>query len=527
MFNRNVRSGKVADSRIAGKSIERRAFAGAVAGGANFFVTLLQSVILVPIILSAWTREQYGIWLSLSSLAVMLATLDLGHQNYVGNQYNKILHLVGDGIKPMLASGVKMACLLGGIQLAIALVLVATDFLPSIIGLHGQKENLNLNLAFLLIIFTSVFIGSIGGIVTRVYIPYGKYAESQWLGVGQRLGQFGVTVLVVAAGGYLLSYSIGNFLFMMSYAAFGYIYLYRTFPHLYPWWSGGSWKIAFRNFTCSLVLTANAIVAQMANSGLTLLLASQFTVEMVPLFTTVRTVANIFSQASMVLTNPLLPDLVRFHVNGEIGKLRHAFQACWFSGGAIINVGLVVAVPFIPKVYQIWTHGKLSFDVGLFALLAWSVALRSAYSPLASYITGLNHLRAQSIINGVQSIVVIGAAFILSSRLGLSAFGVGIVLGEIIGACGYSWFAALELGGEKGRFVRTYVSQALAPVAVVGAVFASTCVGSDRVVLLATGSGVIILGAFYLRMWFQLPNELKARFLCLLPGPLRSRWTIL
>src|SRR5262249_2515655 len=48
-------------------------------------VSVAQTVILVPLFISAWGASEYGQWLGLTSFVAYLSLLDLGGQNYIGN----------------------------------------------------------------------------------------------------------------------------------------------------------------------------------------------------------------------------------------------------------------------------------------------------------------------------------------------------------------------------------------------------------------------------------------------------------
>lgn len=499
-------------------SVEKRALAGALSGTAGFGVTLLQSLVAVPILLSLWGQENYGIWLAFTAATTLLATIDLGHQNYLGNAFNQDLPKGENILKARLASGLRAALLLGGIQVVIAVILLSSGSLGWLIGISNQQiADQHLDIAFLSIVVNWAVFGSVAGILGRIYPPYGFYAEAQWIGIFQRLTQFLMVVGIAAAGGFILGYSVGMWVFCVVFSCVWFPLIYRKFPSLFPWWRGGSWRLAWENLSRSAVLTANGVIAQFSLSGLSLIIAAKFDASAVPLFTTLRTVANTFSQASMVLTNPLLPDLVRLHVQGETEKLRQAFRACWFTGGLVINLGLVVVVPFIPWLYEQWTRGRLEFSPVLFALLAWSVAIRSAYAPLAAYVNGLNKLKAQFVINTTQTVVTLLIPLALGAMFGLTAFGLGVVAGELIAAVGYTWYAASEMGHAFRSFSGLFAINSVLPVSLVAIAFALGLLGWPTAIVSAAIVSVILL-VIYFYQWRSLPEALRQRFKRLLPG---------
>jgi hypothetical protein len=73
-------------------SIEHRAFKNTTVGALSFLVALCQTIVLVPILLKYWGNASYGLWLILMAGFNLLQTLDLGHQNYVGNELNVQYH---------------------------------------------------------------------------------------------------------------------------------------------------------------------------------------------------------------------------------------------------------------------------------------------------------------------------------------------------------------------------------------------------------------------------------------------------
>lgn len=427
-------------------------------------------------------------------------------------------------VKESLASAVWIALLLGVFQLLLFLGLVFSGKLRLLLGIEeGSLSEYSVALAMLILVGCWASFGSVAGVLVRVYAPFGRFAEAQWIGVFQRLAQFLLLIGVAVSGGFLLSYSIAFWVFSAVFALIWFPHIRRRFSDLYPWWRGGSWKVGFRNLSHSTVLTANGIVQQAGMNGLPLLVASQFTAAAVPVFTTLRTVSNTFSQASLILINPLVPDIVRLHVREEWEKLSSLFRACWFGGGVVINLGLVVAAPFVPWLYEVWTHGKLGFDGPLFALLAAAVAIRSAAAPLTAYIAGLNHLRAVSVANILQTGLAVGVPLLFAKSWGLVAFGLGVVLGEIVGLAVYFFYATHFSGASGGVLRRVFLREAVLPVLGVGA--ALLAIGADvSFALPVAGIIFVALAVSYAHTWTRLPPDLKLRLLRLLPARLRTKF---
>src|SRR5437868_14477856 len=89
----------------------------------------------------------------------------------------------------------------------------------------------------------------------------------------------------------------------------------------------------------------------------------------VPLFTTVRTLSNLWTNVTNVLTTPLLPDVVRYHAVGEGQKLVSVNEAYWVLVGTAVNSGVLITYPAIKPLYGYWTAHAVPLDERLLCLL--------------------------------------------------------------------------------------------------------------------------------------------------------------
>ena len=88
--------------------IQQRAFKNSTVGLISFISSLLQAIIIVPILLKYWGNETYGIWLALYAGFSLLQSLDTGHINYIGNKLN-ISYNLKEELNTTLGSSFLMA----------------------------------------------------------------------------------------------------------------------------------------------------------------------------------------------------------------------------------------------------------------------------------------------------------------------------------------------------------------------------------------------------------------------------------
>lgn len=483
------------------------------------------TLLVVPLLLHLWGRESYGAWLALMAALNLLSALDLGHQGYLGNEFNISAAKGASRLKSTLSSGLKTAVILGIGQFLIACAFVAANRTDVLLGVSQTHSSLQqLDRALLVLVGVWCVFGSTSGLLVRLYPARGLYARAQWFSVAQKIVlQYGVVVAVAVAGGEIWEFAITYSVVGTLIAGIWFVEFRTQLRDLYPWWKGGSWRRAWKNFRASLLLTANGFLAQLTTSGLNLLIAGLFDVRMVPAFATLRTVTNTFVQAVNIILNPLLPDLIRFHVQGERMKVVHTIQAAFIAGGCLI-LAILAVTPLVPLAFNYWTQGLIPLDFKLYCLLACAVCIKIAYSPLLAYLSALNNIRVQTEVNTVQAACALGLPLLLSGTEALWVFGLGLMLGEICGAAICALRARLHFQESCAYEYLSLLSRsAVLPLLVaLGAYSLMLCHSESRTIVYITISAVVCLVLVYGAQWYRLPEPLRRRILSLARWPGRS-----
>jgi O-antigen/teichoic acid export membrane protein len=415
------------------KSLESRTLESSVAGGVLFVLSFVQSIILVPIFLQYWGKEKYGAWLTIFAFASLLKTLDLGHQNYVGNEFNKAFHTNKDLAHRIFSSAFIISILLGIAEVLIYIIIAWFGFEQSIINVdHNYIEGLDYRIALLLFIIIWGILGSIGGLLVRMVLPLGLFAKTAYLSILYKLGEVSVLLLAV-----YLKWSLFNLL--VAYAAVTgvfnvilYFYVKKVLPEFYPWWKNWSFSFGISNFFKSLVLTANAFIEQFNASGIVLLVSRKLGLLFVPLFTTIRTLTNMVLQITSLVTNPLAPEIIRYHSTGEQRKLICIFETNWFIGGLLVNIPFLIVAPVISYFYEWWTAGELIFNDSLYYTLTLSVAFVNFGRSYITYLSGINALRSLLVITISRVVLTIGLGILFINLYGVTGIGVAILIAEFV-----------------------------------------------------------------------------------------------
>ena len=434
-----------------GGRIEHRAAKISLVNGLSTLLTLVFQLVSVPVCLKYWGKESYGSWLALLSAFMMLRALDGGFVAYVGNKLNYLYHKNTDALREHLASAATGIVVIGSLQLLIAATTLVFHPLAAILGMPaGRHEGVAAQLGLLVLIVSWVLTGSYLGIVHRLLIPVGMMYQAAWWAMAFQAAQF---ASIMAAAMLRLSMLQTSLLFaavQMTVYIGSALYVGRMLPQFYPWLRGSSLRLGLKDLSSSLMLTGSNVIQQSATNGIVLMVSALAGPTAVPLFTTVRTLTNLWTSVTTILTSPLLPEVVRIHAKGEVHKLAAINQAFWVVVGSAVNWGALCTYPLIPFLYGQWTAHAVGLNKPLLAMLLASVVVTNAGALMALHLNGINSLRIVLGTSVARAALGLGAGALGFRLLGVSSFGLGILAGELVATLMTArYFVKHELA-EKG-----------------------------------------------------------------------------
>lgn len=503
-----------------GRRIEHRAARITLVNGLSTVLTLAFQLVSVPVCLKYWGKDSYGTWLALLSAFLMLRALDGGFVAFVGNKLNYLYHKDTAALREHLASASIGIVIIGAIQLLLAASSLMFSSVAASLGMpSGSTDSMATQLGLVTLMLSWVLTGSYLGIVHRLLIPAGLMYEAAWWAMSFQVMQFAAIIAsAVLRLGMLQTSALFAFSQVVIYAASA-LYVRRALPAYFPWLSGAKARTGLIDLGHSTMLTASNIVQQSTTNGAVLLLSALAGPAVVPVFTTVRTLTNLWTSLTTILTSPLLPEVVRIHAHGELHKLAAINQAFWVLAGATINLGALLFYPLMPLLYRLWTAHAVVLSTPLLALLLASVVVTNSGALIALYLNGINKLRIGLATSVGRAALGLGGGALGFPFFGIASFGFGILAGEIVAvAIMGRYFARHELG-ENGVFLpgaaiaAVTLSTGAAVLFFVGAALCWWSIGASWFAALACVVGATIWG------WKGLDPELKMRLLSLI-----TRW---
>jgi O-antigen/teichoic acid export membrane protein len=411
--------------------IEQRAAKVSLVNGLSTVLGLGFQLLSVPVCLHYWGKEAYGSWLALFSAFLLLRGLDGGYTTFVGNKLNYLYHQNVRALHEHLSSAVFGILVISCLQVALAAGTLILDPLSAMLGMPSGHADLSGKLGLVALMVSWALTGSYLGIVHRLLIPAGLMYQAAWLATAFQVCQFAA---IMASALLRLDMLETSLLFSLS-QIFIYVtsalYVRRALPRFAPWLRGADARLGLRDLGHSVFLTTSNIIQQSTINGSVLLVSVLAGPVAVPIFTTVRTLTNLWNSVTTILSTPLLPDVVRIHVNGEVNKLLAINQAYWVLVGSAVNLGAILSYPLIPFLYGKWTAHAVALDQSLLCMLLGSVVVANAGALMALHLNGINSLRIVLSASVARAVFGLGGAALGFKHFGLISFGWGILAGEI------------------------------------------------------------------------------------------------
>ena len=444
--------------------IEHRAARVSLVTGLSTLLSIGFQLISVPICLKYWGKETYGNWLALYAAFMLVRSLDTGFVSYVGNKLNYLFHQDQNALCEHLASALTGLAVIGSLQLSIGVAAMFSDGPALLLGVTaGPATDYPSSLALLVLISTWALSGSYMGILHRLLIPTGMMYQSAWWAMGFQISQFAGIILAAMLHFDMLQTSLLFAFVQFSIYLASAFYIRQKLPAYYPWWRGGRTRTGIRDLGRSMWLTASNLIQQGSTNGTVILVSALSGPAAVPVFTTVRTLANLWTNVTNVLTTPLLPEIVRYHATGEGQKMVTISEAYWVLVGTAVNLGVLISYPLIDPMYGYWTAHAVALDKSLLCLLLASVVVTNVGGLITLYLNGINSLRVVLAASAIRGIVSLGIGGFLFYHFGLAGFGMGILGGELLALLVTGrYFVARELSRQSVRLP----SRSLAPITV-------------------------------------------------------------
>jgi O-antigen/teichoic acid export membrane protein len=427
----------------------------------------------VPIFLSSWSVELFGLWLVLHSAVLVLPILDSAHHQYLDGEFLR----TGEENLPKMNSifwgGVGVSVFVGGIQFLGTLTflwLMASGYVHIVDPPLIEQNLLAISIFLGVYAFLWWVLGSTGGILVRYLYPLGFYPRIAWWWVGVAFFESLIPAVVVYQGGGLLDATLAflaTFVLIRGALLLDSLLIARKVGLVscpIPW--ADAWVRFFR----SLLLAIQQASETLRQQGMRLVLAPLSGTAEMTNFSTVRVGVNAVLQGFTAISTPLIPELMRYVRQRDQEKIESSFATLWILVVAVIIPFSFLLQFFAGDLFALWTGGKIPFDPVVFALLTFGTLLFAISQPALLLVRANNLLRIQ-LLNGVSAaLVLLTAMFLTVPSIGIRGAALATSLAEIVSAltligAASSWLNANSLRFPQVQFRLVACSLMLAVIA--------------------------------------------------------------
>lgn len=499
-----------------------RLISGSLASWTKISINFLTQLLFVPIYLTYWDGELYGLWLALQAAVSIFQMLDFGHIEYLGFEFLKIGRNNHEDLKYQLWSGFKFAIIVSLFELTIIGSVIYFDLISWILdeSLINENRLQELSILFFLMYFSWVIGKYLGGIIQRALYPFGYFPRVNWWSVVISLATYVAPVIAVVLGAGLLTTGMVMITTDLVFSIVYYIDLIYLLRKKKLWIYSVGWKSGFKDYINSLMLSGKSLLEKFRQDGIRVILVAFVGGTGVATFSTIRTSANVLLQGLGTVTNPLMPELMHFLNEKDQKKTEASFSIVW-TVILLLCPFVIFLQLFIEPLYKIWTRGELVFNPLLFAMFSSSVLVYGLAQPAIAVARGNNQLKVQLTISILSATIVLGGMYLLVPVIEINGAGIALLFSEIFTLAGYyyftkQWFKTKKMKWPEQLFNISFTSVIISLLAIFSIVWL-TNFGWEIAVI-----SIFLLSWNMIRFYKKLPDIaiLKAKeYLTKLPVP--------
>lgn len=400
------------------------------AQGGAMLVQLGIQLLSVPVFLTFWSIERYGVWLILFTIPAYVATLTMGIGGAAGNAMvaavaqdrrddaaRQFATIRGAGIAIVLAFLALVAAFLlaGGAQLFAFARGDAGDDLPWVL------------LALVTYALTSFTLNN----WLLALRATGGYAKGLHLANTVALAEVAVVLALVASGGGVLAAALGYAgMRFFGLAATG--LLVRSHA---PWLARAGWRIDRAELRA---MAAPALALAMVPLGFAIQLQGMVAAlgavagpAAVPVFTTIRTLSRFAIQLTSVVNVASMPEFTAASAREDKARLADLVAINLTTALALlVPAALIIAVAG-PWIVGIWTGGAIVTPPMLAIALGAAIVAGGVWLVLANLILATNRQASYSYAFVMIAALGVAGCVILVPQMGVAGAGLAAAVADI------------------------------------------------------------------------------------------------
>lgn len=370
----------------------RSILSGAAANLYGQAVTIGTQLVSVPVLISAWGLEGFGIWTMLVTVPTLLLAMDFGYSAAAAGMMTKAI-AKGDEHDALISlqSAFAVISAISAILLGGALLFFwhagAASFVAQGGMTAGEVRELVQALP-LMVIYVAIALQS--GLVNAVYRVNNQYALGVMIYESARLIEQSLVLAIAWFGGDIAMAAMGLIASRLVFTLLSSGVMLRVTPWVKVSFAqvSGSRLREMLNPALAAMFIPLCIIAGI--QGVTLVVGVFLAPTAAASFATLRVLFRMVIQVVGTLTRASVPEFALTFARDDVAakqRIARFTAGVLFAGAAAGSVFVLVAGPAF---VQIWTHGKINLPFSFYAIMVAHAFFGCIWNGLSNLIVGIN-----------------------------------------------------------------------------------------------------------------------------------------
>ena len=390
-------------------------------------ISILASLLLVPLTLNYVNKELYGIWLTLSSIILWLNFFDIGFTLGLKNKLAESLAVKDYVSGKHLVSTTYYMMIIIFLPICVFMLFI-TPFLSwsSILNVSPVYNSDIIKVLYILIV--SVFFQMFFNVLGAVVSAYQKVAfSSLFIMLGQVLSLLFVYILTLVAPpsliGLAIAISVSPIIILSTFS----IYLYKNrFKDVSPSYKFVDRKRIKELFGMGIKFFIIQVQVIILYQSTNIIISNIAGPEAVTEYNIAYKYLGVAAMLYNIILMPLWPAFTDAYTLKDYQWMRNIYKKmCYVYIGVVIGISILVLIS--PYVYQIWIGKDANISTSMTVIISLFIIINSWDSLQVFMINGIGAVKLQSYVVVIGLLFHIPLAFYFGSKIGAK----GVILSMI------------------------------------------------------------------------------------------------
>lgn len=392
-------------------------------------LSFIRQIVLVPAFILGTGNNGYALWLVLLTIVLLINALSVGYLHYSSNLINITYHKEGHMGK-LTSLVINTALLFIMVQVILGLVLSWPPLLSLLTNFDvGYLTANKASVAFLLLLAGKLFYLYSSSFFVRLFEPLGNIRLTLKLQAAIEGADLLATALAIYFTGSIFITCLAVFAVNAVSCILVAWYVKRKVT-FFSWDFQFNIRASKAYLRSSAILNLSFLIEKVYETGLNLFVANAFGTAIVPVFSTSRTMINIFYRASYTILLPLYPDIQKEFAKNNLAFVIKTMNRYWSISISVIIFFITVGLPAIPYVYMWWTKASLHFNLNIVGFLLMAILFQNFAVVVSEFFKKTNFSSELLVYNIIKSGLTILAISYFGSRGYHAGLGLALALGE-------------------------------------------------------------------------------------------------